>query len=140
MLFDESTQRYLVQKIAPNPYYNGGLWNTSAGGHVDENETYLDTVLRELAEEMGVYGMHSPREVLRYKTTKTSFRAGDTRTYNRHNVTHLALIDGTSLEMQLGDEVEEAAWFTVVELKSMRDSSAKVMTDALEYFVDQYLH
>ncbi|MFK7993451.1 MAG: NUDIX domain-containing protein [Granulosicoccus sp.] len=31
-----------------------GLWDTSAAGHVDSGETYLDCAIRELQEELGV--------------------------------------------------------------------------------------
>lgn len=31
-----------------------GLWDTSAAGHVDSGETYIDCAVRELAEELGI--------------------------------------------------------------------------------------
>ncbi|MFK7857038.1 MAG: NUDIX domain-containing protein [Granulosicoccus sp.] len=33
---------------------NAGLWDTSAAGHVDSGENYLDCAIRELHEELGV--------------------------------------------------------------------------------------
>lgn len=33
---------------------NAGLWDTSAAGHVDSGEAYLDCAVRELSEELGV--------------------------------------------------------------------------------------
>ena len=43
----------IVQKRSQHVYLPG-LLDTSAGGHVDSNETYDEAIARELAEEVGV--------------------------------------------------------------------------------------
>lgn len=44
----------LLQKRSPSKDTNPGLWTVSASGHVAPGETYLQTALREVEEELGV--------------------------------------------------------------------------------------
>ena len=43
-----------VQLRSMNKDSGGGLWDTSAAGHVDSGESYDDCAIRELHEELGV--------------------------------------------------------------------------------------
>jgi isopentenyl-diphosphate Delta-isomerase len=43
-----------VQLRSKNKDNDPGLWDTSAAGHVDSGESYLDCAIRELDEELGV--------------------------------------------------------------------------------------
>lgn len=70
----------MLQKVPPNPYYNGGLWNTTASGHVDEGESYEETASRELCEEMGIEGVLL-EEIDYYKTENTHAE----RVFRRHD-------------------------------------------------------
>lgn len=46
----------LLQKRSKNDF-SSSKWDQSAGGHVDEGETYLRAAKRELFEEMGIKGV-----------------------------------------------------------------------------------
>lgn len=55
-MFDNEDRLYL-QRRALNMKSAPGLWDQSAGGHVDLSESYQDAAARELAEELGVRGL-----------------------------------------------------------------------------------
>jgi 8-oxo-dGTP pyrophosphatase MutT (NUDIX family) len=48
----------LLQKRGPNVATNPNKWDFSAGGHVDVGETYYESALRELKEEIGISGVN----------------------------------------------------------------------------------
>lgn len=137
MVYDYTSKRFLLQKIKPNPYYNGGQWNTTSSGHVDEGEEYIDAAVRETKEEMGIE-LTDLQEIDRYTTQTTKQRAGRERNYRRHNVTFLVKIAANEVTVQPNEsEVEEIAWLSMVELAELRDNEPTKITDGLTRFVDQ---
>jgi isopentenyl-diphosphate delta-isomerase len=62
MVFNSQGQAF-VQLRSMRKDNSPGLWDTSAAGHVDSGEVYLDCAVRELAEELGV---RTSPESLRY--------------------------------------------------------------------------
>lgn len=54
MLLQNSQGQVFVQLRSLSKDMNPGLWDTSAAGHVDAGESYLDCAVRELHEELGV--------------------------------------------------------------------------------------
>ncbi|PIQ97575.1 MAG: NUDIX hydrolase [Nitrospinae bacterium CG11_big_fil_rev_8_21_14_0_20_56_8] len=44
-----------LQKRSHEKDENPGLWDTSSAGHVDAGETYEDSAVRELFEELGIH-------------------------------------------------------------------------------------
>jgi len=54
MLLQNSRGQVFVQLRSKTKDMNPGLWDTSAAGHVDAGESYLDCAVRELQEELGV--------------------------------------------------------------------------------------
>jgi isopentenyl-diphosphate delta-isomerase len=53
MLFNSRDQVF-VQLRSMNKDNGAGLWDSSAAGHVDSGESYLDCAVRELHEELGI--------------------------------------------------------------------------------------
>ena len=53
LVFNDQEQLFL-QKRSFNKDLNGGLWDTSAAGHVDAGEEYDVSAHREIAEELGI--------------------------------------------------------------------------------------
>jgi len=130
MVYDKITEKYLLQKVAPNPYYDEGLWNTSSSGHVDVGETYEQAGTRETAEEVGIRGLKL-REIQRYRTEQTR----QDRIYRRHNATFLAEADITPW-VSRSAEVERTAWMNEHELF---DLNPRLATGGLRYFITGYL-
>ncbi len=54
ILLLNSKDQIFVQLRSLSKDNSAGLWDTSAAGHVDSGESYLQCAVRELAEELGV--------------------------------------------------------------------------------------
>jgi len=54
ILIVNSKHEVLVQKRSRKKRYGGGIWEISAGGHVDHGETPDECAKRELEEELGI--------------------------------------------------------------------------------------
>lgn len=126
MVYDTTTDQYLLQMVSPNSYYNGGLWNTTASGHVDEGESYEEAALRETEEEMGLTDIDI-FEIDRYQTVQIK---GD-RTYRRHNVVFMSVVTD-QLDVIPGPEVERIQWIKSKKLLELDDTA----TDGLRRFID----
>lgn len=53
MVFNDHGEVFL-QKRSMNKDEQPGMWDSSAAGHVDSGETYLDCAVREISEELGI--------------------------------------------------------------------------------------
>ncbi len=53
LVFNDQGQLFL-QKRSMKKDLNKGLWDTSAAGHVDKDEDYTSSAIREAAEELGI--------------------------------------------------------------------------------------
>ncbi len=140
MVKDSRRGLYLLQKIAPNPYYNGGKWNLSSTGHVDEGESYEDAAIRELTEEMGVTGLELI-EFDYYPHTKEAYRAGKNRIYRRYYKIYTADVDSKELVIAPNEaEVEDTVWMSSQQLQSMGQLDSPPMTETLLRVVDKEFH
>ncbi len=54
MLIQDGEGRIYLQRRSPHKDVDADLWDTSAAGHVDRGEDYLDAARRELNEELGL--------------------------------------------------------------------------------------
>lgn len=54
IVLNNSKGEVFVQLRSKNKDVGAGLWDTSAAGHVDSGESYLQCAVRELEEELGV--------------------------------------------------------------------------------------
>lgn len=54
LLVFDGRGKLLLQKRSLNKDVAAGLWDTSVGGHVDLGETILESLSREMSEELGI--------------------------------------------------------------------------------------
>jgi len=133
MLHDPYDELYLLQRVPENPYYDGGLWNVTASGHVDEGETYEDAAARELFEEMGIDGLKL-EEYDRYKSDQT---LGERR-FRRHNVTYMARVAMKHVRVRPNpDEVAGVLWVPQQQLLEMAAQTPPVLTEGLIAFAQK---
>jgi len=109
-----------VQLRSMNKDNSPGLWDTSAAGHVDSGESYLDCAVRELAEELGV---HTTPESLTYiASLPPEARNGFefTRIYTTISDQHLVL---------QADEIDDGCWLSSSKLQAWIEKDQTVFTE-----------
>jgi isopentenyldiphosphate isomerase len=133
VVHDPEQNLYLLQKVPENPYYDGGLWNVTASGHVDEGESYEAGAARELAEEMGIMGL----TLVEYQRFKSEEARGD-RIFRRHNVTFMALKAMKHVRVRANpEEVAGILWVPRDQLLEMAASNPPILTSGLITFAEQ---
>lgn len=120
-------KRLATQKIYPN------CWDNSAAGHVDAGETYKVAAARELAEEIGLTNLELKE--ISYYPSNGRFKD---RLLNRFNKVYKAIVDpGVKLTLQ-ADEVADAKWFTVDEVKKLITDPPNQVTDGVIEVFERY--
>ncbi len=110
----------LLQRRSPLKDSYPGLWDVSAAGHVSAGGNYLETAVRETAEEIGV--RLAPKELVYLFSLRSEtiwcFQ-GDTFTDREFHTVYLAErnADPESLVLQ-AEEVAEVQWIDAGELYS----------------------
>lgn len=117
--------RMLIHRRAWHLNSMPGRWDQSAGGHVDEGESYLVAAARETAEEIGVTGIILKEELKRFTEER------DTQKLKRRfNMVYSATYDGEITAN--ADEVAETQWIALAELDAwMRDRPQDFTPDFL---------
>jgi isopentenyldiphosphate isomerase len=98
-----------------------GLWDSSAAGHLDAGESYIDCARRELAEELGII---SPVELEPLFRLPASADTGW-----EHCSVFRCRYDG---ELNLdGDEVADGRWLPAIEMDRLVDDKSAALTPAI---------
>lgn len=115
LVFDEAGRLFL-QKRSMRKDLNPGLWDTSAAGHVDADESYDFSAVRELREELGVE--HDGPMAPLFKIPPTVENGMEF--VQVYRVTHNGPF------MLAADEIDTGEWFTLPEI------DARVEADDLQ--------
>ena len=99
---------------------NAGLWDTSAAGHVDSGETYLDCAARELAEELGV--QVNPNTLCLIGKLQPQERNG-------FEFTHVYKVSSDQPLTLEHDEIDDGRWLTADDLDSWMRDTPEQFTD-----------
>lgn len=99
LLFNRAGDVFL-QKRSLHKDENPGLWDTSAAGHVDSGEDYLDCARREIREELGIEADLDLEFLFKLPASPA--------TGNEHSKVYRCCHDGP-LRLQ-PDEIDEGAW------------------------------
>ena len=118
-----SKKEFLIQKRAKTKKIYPGMWATTGGG-VDKGETTLDTVVRELKEELGIdVNLQNVELILSFK-----------RDYDFVDVYLLKMdIDLHNIVMQ-EEELDEVKWVNEEELKNLWENG--LFTDSNMFYYD----
>ncbi len=99
-------KRSLAMRLYP------GLWDQSVGGHVDEGESYYQAAIREMGEELGIFGVR-PKKLTKFFLEEQS---GDL-VVPGFNTVYEVVYDGV-LTVQKS-ELAGGAWFDQAKLKQL---------------------
>ena len=118
LLFNRNGDLF-VQKRSLTKDENPGLWDSSAAGHVDSGEDYLDCARREIGEELGI---DAELEVL-FKLPATAVTGFE------HCIVYRAVHDGP---LRLDpDEIDDGAWIDAAAMDARVAAEDSQLTDSL---------
>lgn len=121
---------YLLQFRGPQNRIFPECWDFSAAGHVDAGETYEFAASRELTEELGIV---APIVEIESYTTQDVY---DGQELNRFNKTFQVTVDKSTVLDIDPNEVLDARWYTVSELKSLIVDNPDKVTPSLATFAE----
>jgi len=105
-----------------------GKWDSSAAGHVDSGEGYLDCAAREIDEELGIV-VDQPLQPL-FKLPAMQ------RTGNEHCMVYRYCFDGPLLLQ--ADEIDEGAWIEPAAMDRRVADADATLTDAIRLIWKRY--
>ncbi|MFA6052785.1 MAG: NUDIX domain-containing protein [Methylobacter sp.] len=104
LVFNDLGQLFL-QKRSMKKDLNGGLWDTSAAGHVDAGEDYDISAVREVEEELGISA----------HTLEPLFKLPATAAIGMEFVQVYRYVHNGPFSLA-PDEIDEGDWFNVAEI------------------------
>ena len=99
---------------------NPGLWDTSAAGHVDSGESYLECAVRELHEELGVQVGTSAMEPVGQLTPSQR---------NGFEFTQIFRVCSDQPLRLQKEEIDDGQWLTAAALNDRISTSSDEFTD-----------
>jgi isopentenyldiphosphate isomerase len=127
LLFNSRGELFL-QKRSMNKDEQPGMWDSSAAGHVDSGEDYLQCAERELGEELGI-AVERPLQAL-FKLPATL------RTGNEHCMVYCYCHDGPLLLQ--AEEIDEGAWVDPAIMDRRIAGGDPELTDAITLIWKRY--
>lgn len=127
LVFNNQGQLFL-QKRSMKKDLNGGLWDTSAAGHVDAGEDYDVSAVREVEEELGI-SIADALELL-FKLPATAATGMEFIQVYRclHNGPFMLAVD----------EIDEGDWFSVAEIAERIAADDQRLTEAFKTIWRQF--
>jgi len=117
-----------LQKRSMNKDENPGLWDSSAAGHVDSGEDYLQCALRELTEELGIVVEGALQALFKLAASASSGY--------EHSVIYRYYFDGPLILQK--DEIDEGRWVSPGEMDQRLESRDPGMTEILHLIWKEY--
>jgi len=126
LVFNDLGQLFL-QKRSMKKDLNGGLWDTSAAGHVDAGEDYDISAVREVEEELGI--TESALEPL--------FKLSATAAIGMEFIQVYRCIHNGPF-MLAADEIDEGDWFSVAEISERIMADDQLLTETFKTIWRQF--
>lgn len=118
-----SADQVFVQLRSKHKDNGAGLWDTSAAGHVDSGESYLDCAVRELHEELGIVA--SPTELSAIGRLQPV--AG-----NGFEFTEIYTVRSDQEPVLQIEEIDDGVWVSPVQLNDWLERSAQDFTEVFK--------
>ncbi|WP_333876294.1 NUDIX hydrolase [Methylobacter sp.] len=127
LVFNEQGQLFL-QKRSMKKDLNGGLWDTSAAGHVDAGEDYDVSAVREIEEELGISAAHILEPLFKLPATAATGMEF-TQVYR--------CIHNGPFNLS-PDEIDEGGWFSVAEITGRIAEDDQCLTETFKTIWRQF--
>jgi isopentenyldiphosphate isomerase len=120
LVFNELGQLFL-QKRSMKKDLNGGLWDTSAAGHVDAGEDYDISAIREVEEELGIC----------VNSLESLFKLPATAAIGMEFIQVYRCIHNGPFVLA-ADEIDEGDWFSVTEISERIAADDQRLTETFK--------
>lgn len=126
LVFNDLGQLFL-QKRSMKKDLNGGLWDTSAAGHVDAGEDYDASAVREAEEELGI----------NIVTLEPLFKLPATAAIGMEFIQVYRCIHNGPFNLA-ADEIDEGDWFSIAEISERIATDDQCLTEAFKTIWRQF--
>lgn len=125
-------KQVLCQKANPEKYSrNKDKWYSNFGGHIAKGQSYLENAVEELKEEIGLV-------VKKKNLNLVDIRKSGPK-YKHFIVTYVLWWNGNLSELQFLDkEVVEVCWFSLSQLREMKESG--ILDNSIPEKVVEYIN
>ena len=117
-----------LQKRSMHKDEQPGKWDSSAAGHVDSGEAYLDCAVREIREELGIVADGPMEELFKLPATQ--------RTGNEHCMVYRYRHDGPLVLHP--QEIDDGQWLEAAEMDRRVAAGDGSLTSALRLIWKRY--
>jgi isopentenyldiphosphate isomerase len=117
-----------IQKRSMNKDENPGLWDSSAAGHVDSGEDYLQCALREITEELGIVVAGALQLLFKLPASAA--------TGYEHSLIYRYDFDGPLILQK--DEIDEGRWISPEHMDQSLEARDPGMTESLHLIWQRY--
>ena len=128
ILVFNSKDELFIQKRSQSKDSNPGLWDSSAAGHLECGESYLDCAIREIAEELAIE-ITAPLQSL--------FRLpASAQTGMEHCTVYRCINDGP-FQLQ-PEEIDEGMWIGIAQMDRRVADKDQTLTSILRLIWEQF--
>ncbi len=137
-IYDDKTDRLLLQKRGGQKYHSGGLWSNSCCSHPLQGETWAQAIGRCISNELGI--LPGPEEVDKMADAgKFRYKSFYKNTENyEHEIDHVWVYMPEKIWDRMNpnpDEVEKAEWVSVEKIDAMIRKEPETFTS---WFIPSY--
>ncbi len=118
--------QFFLQKRSMKKDLNGGLWDTSAAGHVDAGEDYDISAIREIEEELGIKSELEPL-----------FKLPATAAIGMEFIQVYRCIHNGPFVLA-AEEIDEGDWFSVAEISERIAADDRLLTETFKTIWRQF--
>ncbi len=130
-MFNEYDQ-LLLQKRAAHIVTDPDKWDVSVGGHVDNEESYQETAIREMKEEIGLINIPIKKIAYFYQEAEMLgvIQKRFITIFEAHVKSDIAIkVDS--------NEVSKTKWFTISEIKEMISNNPSSAALGLKHYMEK---
>jgi isopentenyldiphosphate isomerase len=127
LVFNDEARLFL-QKRSMKKDLNGGLWDTSAAGHVDAGEDYDISAVREVEEELGISAAH---------TLEPLFKLPATAAIGMEFIQVYRCIHNGPFILA-ADEIDEGDWFSIADISERIAADDRLLTETFKAIWRQF--
>lgn len=120
--------RLFLQKRSMKKDLNGGLWDTSAAGHVDAGEDYDVSAVREIEEELGITAVNALEPL---------FKLPASEAIGMEFIQVYRCIHDGPFRLAV-DEIDEGDWFSVAEIAERIAANDRRLTETFKTIWRQF--